>query len=836
MNSSGMKRGLAATAISALAVTGLPFLATSAHAAVGDNFTVTYTGPALNGGTEGAVVVIRAEDGEIDPNLLNVTSTTSPDAGSEDTGEQTVDIVSASAATDDPADSDYELIEVRIEVTTTTTGSTASFRLFEDDVNAGTLDASEARQNVSISTAGPLASIEISPASQSTPQNIESGDYTVTLKDSAGRTTQLAPASTITVADEAPVEATGVASDDSITSDEIARGVETFTVEPGAAPVGEYDITLTQGAVTETATLNVTQAAVLTADEIDIVTAADTWDGFDGGTDGGTTLVRVDQNTIRFDFDAPNAEAGSNVLLTVDGFGGVTFAGKDQASYSTTLDASGNGSITVTADAATIQEGDGFDVDINGFAQTIEFDRAEAASIDGESATYFCQDDADCTVTAVVLDQFGNPVTTGEVEASRAGHNTDATPQRKPVGSDGTVDFTFTDANTADGGTDTVTFEYFVDQFDNTADLTNSSTTIKYSATGQGSDYAITLDGEDTEAADYEPGDAAVIPLWDTVVSTTTGTDDEDAVIGITDGEPGQAVTLSVDNGALILAPGEDELSEGSASVEATLDGAGDLSGYRVIGTKSGLVTLTVDSAGRTETAPLTVLAQDDVNSARNVTLTAPATVPNGTTQITFTAVVTDAFGNPVPGVPNDAFNKQVTGPGFYQDGDAQTDANGMLDMNVRVDSGATGDVTLTVDATDGYGQFGADEDRLTATSPTDDGEGLAASSDVASATTTVEEPPAKVSPQLALTGTDNGGKPDRLKADALDVAAGADVVLKKKIRKGVWKTIGQKVLNGKGNARFKVADKNGKERTAYRAIVKPTEDTRKDRSQFGVR
>ena len=145
----------------------------------------------------------------------------------------------------------------------------------------------------------------------------------------------------------------------------------------------------------------------------------------------------------------------------------MTFGGQDKATYTTTLDASGNGSITVTVDAATIQEGDDFAVDINGFAQTIEFDRAEAASIDGESAKYFCQDDADCTVTAVVTDQFGNPVTTGEVEASRTGQNNDATPQRKPVGADGTVDFTFTDANPVDGGTDTVLFEYFIDQFAN---------------------------------------------------------------------------------------------------------------------------------------------------------------------------------------------------------------------------------------------------------------------------------------------------------------------------------------------------------------------------------
>ena len=182
----------------------------------------------------------------------------------------------------------------------------------------------------------------------------------------------------------------------------------------------------------------------------------------------------------------------------------------------------------------------------------------------------------------------------------------------------------------------------------------------------------------------------AVIPLFDTVANTTTGVNDEDAVITIAGGEFDQAVTLSVDNGALILAPTETMLSQGSASVNATLSPTGTLpAGYRVIGTKSGLVTLTVDTAGRTETAQLTVKAQDNVDSARNVTLTAPATVPHGTNQITFTAVVTDAFGNPVPGVANGTFNKQVTGPAIYQDGDAQTDANGNLDLNVRVDSDA---------------------------------------------------------------------------------------------------------------------------------------------------
>ncbi len=220
--------------------------------------------------------------------------------------------------------------------------------------------------------------------------------------------------------------------------------------------------------------------------------------------------MRVDQNTIRFDFDAADTEAGANVLLSVDGFGGVTFAGEDTASYTTTLDATGNGSITVTADAATIQDGDGFDVDINGFDQEIVFERAEADSIDGESARYFCQLDAECTVTAVVKDQFGNPVTSGEVEARahrpvERRHHPAAQAGRAPTARWTSRSPT---SNAVNDGTDTVQFQYFVDQFDNTADLTDTSTTIKYTTTGQGNDYVISLDGENTEATDYEPADA----------------------------------------------------------------------------------------------------------------------------------------------------------------------------------------------------------------------------------------------------------------------------------------------------------------------------------------
>lgn len=846
-SSSGIKRGLAATAVSALAVAGLPLLATSADAAVGDSFTVTYTGPALNGGTEGAVVIIRALDSTITPADLDLTSTSATASGSQNTGDQTANIVGVPTVSQDDSAAAYEFIKVRIATTTSTTGSAATFRLYEDDAAANnTLDAAEARQSVSISTAGPLASIDIAPMSQSTPENIESGAYTVTLKDSAGRTTQLAPATSITVADEAPVEVTetgpdtAAAGDDAITSQEIARGTDTFTADPATATPGEYDITLTQGAVTKTATLVVTEAASLDAGDIDIVTAADTWNGFGNNPDSdgnpATTYVRVDQNTIRFDFDAGIGDAGANVQLSVNG-NGVTFGGQDTATYTTTLDADGIGSITVTVDAATIQEGDAFDVDINGFAQTIVFQRAAADSIDGESAVYFCQDDAACTVTAVVLDQFGNPVTTGEVEARRTGpQNVDATPQRKPVGPDGTVDFTFTDSNPVDGFTDVVRFDYFLDQFDNTSEDNDSSTTIQYSATAQGSDYVISLDGNNTEASGYDASDVMVIPLADTVADHDGGSN-ESADLGIANGESGSPVTISVDNGALIiLAPDENTLSEGSSSV--TAPDAGSLPDYEIIGTNSGVVTVTVTSANRTETAQFTVTAETDTTTARNVTVSGPAEVEHGTTQITFMAVVTDAFGNPVVGVPVTDLNIQVTGPAQFQDSDAVSNADGHLHLNVRVDSGAEGVVTIRVQGLPANTQFGAQADRLTAAAATDNGEGLPVSSDIATASTTVKgavtppppppPPPVRTSIVARLLGHNNGARADKLKVNAPAKAHGAVVKLFK-FKNGVRKLVKTSSLNASGDRSFRVADRNGRKFTKYVAVVKRTARTKGD-------
>ena len=264
MNSSGIKRGLATTAISALAVTGLPFLATSASATPGDVLQVAFTGPALNTGTEGAVVVLKTAG--VDP--LNLQLIGSDLVSSEDTATQNAQIVGTPTLVPngDPADSnlndDLDEITVRIDVFTQTTGSTANFAIYEDEANPGVVDATEPRAQVSVQTTGAVAQIDVSPASQTSAVGVPSAPYTVTIKDSAGRTTQLAAGQTITIDDEGDV---ANESGDVIDSTEIDRGTDTFTATAsGSAALGSHNITVTD-TVTPTvvgkATVDVTKAA-----------------------------------------------------------------------------------------------------------------------------------------------------------------------------------------------------------------------------------------------------------------------------------------------------------------------------------------------------------------------------------------------------------------------------------------------------------------------------------------------------------------------------------------------------------------------------------------------
>lgn len=858
MNSSGIKRGLAVSAVSALAIAGVPLLASSASAAPGETLTVVSVGPTLNGGDLGGQVHLKlsatVDEDDIDGTNSDLEVSNPNLNGPASNGNQAVEIVDVTfIANGAPGDSnttdglDEAIVDVK--VTTSDTGATATYAIYVDDDGGHTagppevpdVDAGEARVQVSQATSGPLAKVEIAPATQNTSQTITSGAYTVTAKDAQGRTTQLNTGDTIAISSS---KASVPVSDGSFTDLEMQDGSHTFTATPDNtnASLGTTTFTAdpavaaTPAAPNATATLVVGAAANLTDSMVDIVTAADSWNGFgnpvDSDGDNTLTLVRVDQGSIKIDIKGGLGNAGATVTLNLNGNAGpnqITFGGKATSTVSTVLDAQGNGSLTITPDAGTVQENE--EISITGsFTEDLVFQRAAADAVVSGSDLYFSALKATTTVTAKIVDQFGNPVTTGFVSAFRdaVAPNAETPPgQIKPVGADGTVSFDFTDTNAAVGDTDTVTFAWVPDQFTPINQAITDTATIRYTATGQGADYNTFLDTVNTGSGTYKPTDVSVIPLTD-------GEDDsagEGVDIAITGAEPNQAITLSVDNGALIVNTntGGDTIPEGVSSIELTTDNTGALpTGYRIIGTKSGVTTLTVNSANRTETAQFTVAAQTDPWTARNLSVSGPAEVESGTTQISYKVVVTDAHGNPVANFPVNQLNVQVTGPAQFQDSDALTNAAGELNLNVRVDSDAEGEVAIKV--TGLSSQFGAAANQEFVGAAANSAPGLTVSVNQATASTMVEAAaPEPVDPKLAVSG--KGGKTDKVTANAIGKAAGAKATL---WVGGVKKKTG--TLNASGNFTFSIKDKNGKKATKYVVKISATDLTTADQASAKIK
>ena len=116
---------------------------------------------------------------------------------------------------------------------------------------------------------------------------------------------------------------------------------------------------------------------------------------------------------------------------------------------------------------------------------------------------------------------------------------------------------------------------------------------------------------------------------------------------------------------------------------------------------------------------------------------------------------------------------------------------------------------------------------------------GLPASSDVASATTTVEAAPAPVVREdagLVVRGKDNGKKDDKIVARAQVKTAGGTVTLYKKTSNGLKKLM-TATMNAKGNHKFLgIKDRNGKKKTTYKVILDKTDLTKKGKGGRKVR
>ena len=708
MNSSGIKRGLATTAVTALAVAGIPFIASSASAS-DTALTVANVGPVRDGNSNGGTVVFSVPENTVVNNaqVKLIRTDLTGAAGNQNTPSQTVTKAGAVSPTAEGSEkygskTTTDEFSVQIAVDTNPTGATAEFAVFIDSNDNNAVDANELRTPVSITTAGAPAAVEISPDSQTTATGMTNAkDYTVTVKDSSGKVTQLVAGESFTPGGTATVSGT---------LDETTMNDGVGTVSAYSATDGTKTVTVTgAGAIANTvkdsADLIVIAQADIDEDEFDLVTGADTWDSATNSF-GDTVQVRVDQGAVTFEFmskdnvlPAGADDANKVVLLTVKS-ADVKFGGKAEQTYSVVLDADGKGSLTVNPTGVVAGAEFTFESpSMAGGPTTVEYARAEADSVKPDASVYVTKVGGTTQVVVSVVDQFGNPIgSPAQVQLVRSGRAANAgSTGRVTVGADGKATFNLADAGTS-AGTESFSINLFADQFDGAGNAGNpfAGGTINYTADGLGGDFALN---------DVSTG--TIVPLTDTDANAAA----EFKTLNITGGTANAPATISVDNGALVLTGTDTALSKGAASKQITLDGAGDGS-VKIVGTTTGLVTVTVTSAGRTKTETLTV-KQDATTvaaTARNVELEGPESAEAGDVA-TYTATVTDAFGNPVPGVVAGDLTFTVSGPGNLQNKETVTDADGELEQTVLLTDNANSDITVTV--TGQNGQFGSKADEI---------------------------------------------------------------------------------------------------------------------------
>jgi len=570
MNSSGIKRGLAGTAVAALAVTGLPFLASSASAASGE-IVFGAAGPtrdSVAATATGGIVVLKVKSGVVDADAAKIKAIATDLTTSANTPTQAVAVQNGSIPAMNPDSSSdvfgadgYQEMYVPVRVDTSVTGASATYALWLDDDSDGVVDAGEARTQVTQQTSGAPATVTVDPLQQTAPASVASGNYTGTLKDSAGRTTQLLGAGESVTIDPQGTDTTDVgagagttATLTPITTPTITqRGNFTFTGTNGTVGRHNIDVSATGTPVTTVALDVVAAAGGITQGEVDFVTGADSWKGDGSNTFAGGVAVRTDQSSVKVDINSP-ANAGKVLSLTAtsDAAPGpgpdLTFGGQATKTVAVTLDGSGKGTVTFTPDAGTIQAGDSFTVAGGGFSTVVTFQAPtlSAATVNPDAITYLSAYGGSVTATLTVTDQFGTPAAGTYATVQRTGGvNADTESARKAVGADGKVTFTLTDtkATAASHASDTLVFKVYSGQFDPAALATDSSSHIDYTASGQGAEFFFTVDGQLPTGPAYNPNAVFANPLTDTTADNLGDSADESIALNLTGGTNSAAVT-----------------------------------------------------------------------------------------------------------------------------------------------------------------------------------------------------------------------------------------------------------------------------------------------------
>lgn len=203
----------------------------------------------------------------------------------------------------------------------------------------------------------------------------------------------------------------------------------------------------------------------------------------------------------------------------------------------------------------------------------------------------------------------------------------------------------------------------------------------------------------------------------------------------------------------------------------------------------------------------------DFANSTYTLTRSGGDTQPVGSV-VTFTYTATDQNGEEISGLFVEWFR---SGPDEQQDG--TTNSAGFLGQDGRITYTFSGDepgtaVVTAIGREDGFGGDEVPEARRTGSVTFGGGAGGGGGERVA------------IEPKLR--GQNNGPAADRLTVKGPRIAAGASVELFKINKNNKRIFIKEKTLNRDGDIRFKVGDKNGSKITTYKAVVKRTVDTKR--------
>jgi hypothetical protein len=652
--------------------------------------TVSFCDPAANGGPGGT-------NSQAAPNATTLT-VVAPNG------------VSGEYVTDDAGTATFGI--------TSTTASTHTVTAFAEDTDNDTLNAGEPNDtSTKTFTAGGAAGVtSVVAAPKTATRFIGSVDtFTATLKNSTGDTVSgVTPLADITSGPNAAVTPTCGASNQA--------GVSTCTYTAGTTTGTDAIVVWIQQASGGTPgpdasepkdTLSVTYVAGAAGTAIDLVCTGTAAGGTAAvttpapGTDAGaeencvsptsratetfTAYVTVpdgpDAGT------APDPAANVPVNFTLNS-GGPGTADATLSATTVTTDAAGKAVVTVTNPNPAVT--DNYSVTAstatnNSTVTDTAFETYQArttttVAVTPASATN--QVDTQHTVTGTVKDQFGDPIANQAITFNVSGRNT-RTSVGLTTGASGTATFSYTDTGSSTtGGTDSITA---------TSGTVTSPAASKFWITEAPVPGQVILDvdsaggtGGPCETAAPEKSLNAALASNNAVCATVRTTSGTNVLAG-------QSVTFTI--------TGVGTFANGTKTFTTTANSSGQATATAT-STASGTQTIKVTAGTVSDTGTITY-ATPTPDQARNIDLKPDtSTLTNGSHELT--ALVTDRYGNPVPGLQID-FTEN--GPGQFSNGTSSisgtTGSTGTVSVTFTSPAGSTG--TDTVTAAISGGQFFTD-------------------------------------------------------------------------------------------------------------------------------